>query len=333
MRAAWYERKGAAKDVIEIGEMSAPEPGDGEVLVRVSVSGVNPSDTKVRSGQAGGSVMPFPRVIPHQDGAGVIDAVGGGVSEARVGERVWVYEAQWRRPFGTAAEYVVVLAEQAVKLPDRVEFAEGAALGVPAMTAHRCLFADGSIEGQTILVAGGAGAVGHCAVQLARWGKAQTVIATVGGDEQAEIARSVGADHTLNYKQEDVAERVREITGAKDGKGVDRVVEVAFASNMKTNAAILKPNGVISTYESGGAPLPQIPFYELLLSSISVHFVLVYMMPHAAHTQAAQDITAALAAGRLRPRIARRFTLDQIAAAHEAVEAGSLLGKAVVELN
>lgn len=333
MRAAWYEQKGAAKDVINVGETNAPEPGDGEVLVRVHLSGVNPSDTKNRSGWAGGDAMPFPRVILHQDGAGVIEAVGAGVPASRVGERVWIYEATWRRASGTAAEYTVVPDKNAVRLPDGVDFATGASLGVPAMTAHRCLFADGSIEDQTILVAGGAGAVGHSAIQLAKWGGARRVIATVSTGEQAEIARAAGADHVINYKTEDVAARVKEVTGGQGSGAVDRVVEVAFVPNMRANLALLKPNGTISTYESGGERKPKIPFYELLLNGITVHFVLVYVMSEEAHEAAIRDINACLEDKALRPRIARCFPLSETIAAHEAVEGGKTNGKVIIEIN
>ena len=250
MRAAWYERKGAAREVLQVGQMAVPEPGPGEVRVRVSVSGVNPSDTKGRGALIGTSAMPFPRIVPHQDGAGVIDAVGADVPPSRVGERVWLYEAQRGRPFGTAAEYVVVPGSNAVRLPDAVSFADGACLGVPAMTAHRCIFADGPVAGQVVLVTGAVGGVGQYVVQLAKWGGA-TVIATVSSAEKAELARSIGADHVVNYRDEDVAARVQAITG---GAGVDRIVEVAFGANLAVSLQVLKTNGVIATYSSDAEP-------------------------------------------------------------------------------
>jgi NADPH2:quinone reductase len=328
MRAAWYERKGPAREVLTVGELPIPEPGPGEVRVRIAVSAVNPTDTKSRSGWRGQTAMPFPQIVPHQDGAGIIDAVGPGVASARVGERVWIYEAQWLRAFGTAAEYVVVPSANAVRLPDSVSFADGACLGIPAMTAHRCLFADGPITGKTILVTGAAGGVGQYAVQLAKWGGA-TVIATVSSAEKAAQARSIGADHVLNYRDEDVAARVLELT---DGAGVDRVVEVAFGTNLPVSLQVLKTNGVIASYASDADPTPVVPFGQLLWKDITVRFVLVYVMGEAAHEAAVADITAALKTGSLRPVAVQRFSLAEIAAAHEAMESGHTSGKLLIDL-
>jgi NADPH2:quinone reductase len=329
MRAAWYERKGAAREVLQVGQMAVPEPGPGEVRVHVSASGVNPSDTKGRGALISTSAMPFPRIVPHQDGAGVIDAVGADVPPSRVGERVWLYEAQRGRPFGTAAEYVVVPSSNAVRLPDAVSFADGACLGVPAMTAHRCIFADGPVAGQVVLVTGAAGGVGQYAVQLAKWGGA-TVIATVSSAEKAELARSIGADHVVNYRDEDVAARVQAITG---GAGVDRIVEVAFGANLAVSLQVLKTNGVIATYSSDANPTPSIPFGQLLGKDVTVRFVLVYVMGQAAHEAAIADITTALEAGLLRPVATQQFDLTGIAAAHEAVETGHTAGKVLIDLN
>src|SRR4051812_31123632 len=218
MRAAWYERQGAAADVLQIGERDRPEPGPGEVRVRIHASGINPSDTY---GRAGTQPMAFPWVIPHQDGAGVIDAVGADVAPQRIGERVWVYEATYNRQGGTAADYCVVPAARAVRLPDGVDFEVGACLGIPAMTAHRAIFADGPVDGQTVLVTGGAGAVGSTAIQLLVWGGA-AVLATVSSEEKASAARASGAAHVINYREQDVAAEVARLSG---GAGVDRVVE------------------------------------------------------------------------------------------------------------
>lgn len=332
MRAAWYERKGRAGDVLIVGEMALPEPGPAEVKVRVHASGVNPTDVKARAGWGPNTSMPFPRVIPHHDGAGIIEAVGREVDPMRVGERVWIYEAQWRRPFGTAAEFVVVPDQNAVPLPDHVSFAEGAALGIPAMTAHRCLFQDGPIRGAIVLVTGGAGAVGNAAVQLGKWGGA-TVIATVSRPEQEEAARAAGADHVVNYQSEDVTARVRQILRDAGADGLDRVVEVSFAQNVMTDLALLKPGGVISTYAAGAYDIEaRFAFYQAMFKGITMHFVLEYLMPMAAHLKAAEEVTAALRDRALRPRIARRFPLEQIADAHEAVESGKLIGKVVVEI-
>lgn len=329
MRAAWYDRKGPAGEVLVVGELERPEAGPGEVRVRVFASGVNPSDTKQRRGARGNLTMPWPRIIPHQDGAGVVDAVGAGVPPGRVGERVWVYEAQRGRPFGTAAESVVVPAHQAVPLPAPVGFAEGACLGVPAMTAHRCVFADGPVHGQTVLVTGGAGAVGWYAIQLARWGGAASVLATVSRPEQEVVARAAGADQVFDYRTEDVADRVRAVTA---GAGVDRVIEVAFGQNLETAIAVLRRNGVIATYSSDAVPEPVLPFWRLVMKDLTVRFVLVYEMSREAHDAAATAITACLAKGVLRHHIGLRGRLDDIVRLHEAQESGTLIGKAVLEL-
>ena len=331
MYAAWYEQQGAAREVIQYGELPIPNPSANEVRVKVYASGVNPSDTKARSGWGGGTLQ-FPRVIPHQDGAGIIESVGEGVSSDRIGERVWIYEAQWRRPFGTAAEFVVVPSDRAIRLPDNTDFAQGACLGVPAMTAHRCLFADGSIDGQTVLVTGGAGAVGYYALQLAKWGGAK-VITTVSRPEQEQLVRAAGADDIINYKQEDVVQRIKEITGAKDGRGIDRIVDVNFGANLPITKAVVKTNSVIATYASGNADdEPALPFYPLMLNCVTIRLVLVYVMPTAAKQMATRDITAALEANALRHNIARRFSLSEVAAAHEAQDSGQMMGKAIVEI-
>jgi NADPH2:quinone reductase len=245
VKAAYYEQLGNAQDVLKIGEIDVPELRANEVLIKVRASGINPSDVKQRSGW-GGLKMRHSRVIPHNDGAGIIEAVGEGVSPSRIGDRVWIYEATLIRQFGTAAEYVVVPSEQAVLLPENTDFAAGACLGVPAMTAHHCVFKDGAVTGKTVLVAGGAGAVGNYAIQLAKWGGA-TVIATVSSAEKAEIAKTAGADYIVNYKAEDVVARIKEFTG---GKGVDRVIEVDFAGNLEINLKAIKRNGTIATYAS-----------------------------------------------------------------------------------
>ncbi len=325
MRAAWYERNGPAAEVLQLGEMADPEPGPGEVRVRVVVSGVNPTDVKAR---AGSRPMGFPRVIPHQDGAGVIDRVGPGVPASRVGERVWVYTVQWQRPFGTAAEYVCVPTRRAIPLPANTTFAEGACLGIPAVTAHRCLFADGPVAGQTVLVTGGAGAVGHYAVQLAKWAGA-TVIATVSSAEKARAAASAGADHTVNYRTEDVAARVLELTG---GTGVDRVVDVDFGANLPATLRAVRTGGVIAAYASMGDPEPKLPFYQLMARNVTVRPVLIYTMPESARDAATRDILALVERGRLIHQIGARFPLERIVEAHLAQESGQVMGNIVVEV-
>ena len=331
MRAAYYERKGPAREVLQVGELPDPEPGPGEVRVRVQLSSVNPSDVKVRSGWDGDVSMPFPRVIPHQDGMGVVDRVGPGVPAARVGQPVWLFEAQRGRAHGTACELVAIAAGNAVPVPEGVDPETAACLGVPAMTAHRCLFADGAIHGQTVLVAGGGGAVGNAAVQLATWAGAR-VVTTVSRPEQEAVARAAGAALVLDRRAGDLARRIADFTR---GEGVDRVIEVAFEQNLALDRQVLRPNGVISTYASGADPraTPAIPYRRLQTHNITVHFVGVYGISPEAHRAAARDINAALAAGKYRTHVTQRFPLAGIAAAHEAQERGQVVGKIVVRID
>jgi NADPH2:quinone reductase len=325
MRAAWYERNGPAAEVLTVGELPVPEPEPGEVRVRVICSGLNPTDVKSR---AGSRPMAFPLVVPHQDGAGIIDKVGPGVPVSRVGERVWLYIVQWQRPWGTAAEYTVVPAGLAVRLPDSTSFAEGACLGIPGVTAHRCLFADGPVAGQTVLVTGGAGAVGHYAVQLAKWAGAR-VIATVSAAEKAALAMAGGADHTVNYREEDAAARILALTG---GAGVDRIVDVDFGGNLAVTRAVLKDNGVVATYASMGDAEPRLPFYPLMFKNATMRLVLLYTMPAEAKAQATADIGRLAGEGRLLHQIGARFPLERIVEAHEAQESGKVMGNIVVDV-
>jgi NADPH2:quinone reductase len=325
MRAAWYERNGAAADVLRVGELPIPEPGPGEVRLRVVASGLNPTDVKAR---AGSRPMGFPRIVPHQDGAGVIDQVGPGVPASRRGERVWVFTVQWQRPWGTAAEFTVVPARLAVRLPPNTGFAEGACLGIPAVTAHRGLFADGPIAGQTVLVTGGAGAVGHYAVQLAKWAGAR-VIATVSSAEKAAVAAAGGADHTVNYRTADPAAQILELTA---GAGVDRIVDVDFGANLAVSLKVLKVNGIIAAYASMGDPEPKLPFYPLMAKNATIRPVLIYTMPDRARDEAVSDIVRLVEAGRLLHQIGARFPLDRIVEAHQAQESGKVTGNIVVDV-
>ena len=335
MKSGWYERKGPAREVITVGEMQAPEPGPGELRVRLYASGVNPTDCKRRAGLGDEDwgyyehFPDYPRIVPNNDGAGVVDALGPGVDATRLGERVWVYNARYRRAFGTAAEYVALSAEQAAPLPEALTFAQGACLGIPAMTAHRCLFADGPIDGQTVLVAGGAGRVAGYAIQLAKWGGA-TVVTTVSSDAKAAKARELGPDHVIHYLEEDVVARVAELTG---GEGLDRVVEVNFGVNIEADMKMLKSNGVVSAYASMGGREPQLPFYALMLKNAALRLVMVHGMPLEARRRACRDIGSALVEHELLHPIARRFPLTELAAAHEAVESGALTGNVVVEID
>lgn len=327
MRAAWYERGGPASEVLTVGEMDTPRPGPGEVLVHVQTSGVNPGDVKKRADWVGLGVG-YPRVVPHSDGAGVIEGVGEGVPPSRVGQRVWVWGAQSGRPFGTAAEYTAVPEARAVPMPDGVGFEVGACLGIPARTAHRCVFFDGTVSGETVLVAGGAGAVGGFAVSFAKWGGAE-VIATVGSEGHAEAVLKAGADHALNYRAEDVAARVREIT---EGSGADRIVEVAFGRNLALDTEVIALHGTIAAYASDADPEPRLPFWPLLFKNVTIRLVGSDDLPEDAKRRAVEDTASCLEAGMLRPRVGMRFPLEGIAEAHEAVEGGHAGGRVVVDV-
>ena len=323
MKAVWYERNGHA-DILEYGEMPDPEPGPGEVRVRVISSGVNPSDWKRRQGLT--SPIEFPRVVPNQDGAGVIDAVGPGVPQSRIGERVWLFESQFGRPFGTGAEYTVQPAGHAVLLPENTNFEMGAGLGVPAMTAHRCVFADGPVTGKTVLVTGGAGAVGHYAVQQAKLGGA-TVISTVSSQEQGQLAQAAGADHIINYREGDTAARIFEAT---DGRGVDHIVEVDLAANFAVSQQVLRSSGVLAVYSAGSGQEPSVPL-KFRSSNVTVRMVLVYDMPEPAKTAAINDITTWLEHGQLTGFGGPRFPLEHLKDAHLTVESGAI-GKVIVDV-
>ncbi|CAN7653000.1 NADPH:quinone reductase [Bosea sp. LjRoot90] len=327
MKAAWYQRKGPANEVLQVGEQPQPVAGPGELLIRVRASGINPSDWKGRAGWLGRDQMPFSLVIPHQDGAGEVVAAGSPELESRIGERVWFYEASLGRPFGGAAEYVALPARQVQPLPANVSFEEGACLGVPAMTAHRCVFADGPVAGKVVLVTGGAGAVGRYAIQFAKQGGAR-VIATVSRDEQARSAKAAGADLVLNRLSDDLAARIREFAGKE--RGVDRIVEVAFGANLDLTMQVLAPRGAVATYASDAKPEPALPFWPLITLDVTIRFVLVYVMDAAAHDEAAAAIGEGLRDGWLSHEVAARFSLDEIAEAHELLESGRAVGKVVV---
>ena len=324
MKAVWYEQNGGA-DILEYGDMPDPQPGPGEVRVQVVTSGVNPSDWKRRQGLT--NKIEFPRVIPKQDGAGIIDTVGSGVDQSRVGERVWLFESQFKRPFGTGAEYTVQPSSHAIRLPDNTDFSAAAGLGVPAMTAHRCVFADGPISGKTLLVPGGAGAVGHYAIQQAKLGGA-TVISTVSSEEKGQIALAAGADHIVNYREGGTVEKIRSLTG---GDGVDHIVEVDLAANFPVSCQILKSSGVLAVYAAGNSPAPSIPL-QFDSTNVTLRMVLVYDMPEAAKDAAVTDITTWLEGEKLIPFAGPHFSLKQLKDAHLAVEHGAV-GKVVVDVN
>ena len=323
MKAAWYERNGPAREVLVVGEMPTPEPGPGEVLVRLATSGVNPSDWKTR---AGSRPMVAPRVIPHSDGAGTIAAVGAGVPASRIGERVWIWNGQWKRPFGTAAEFIALPAGQAVRLPDAVSFEAGACLGIPALTAWRALQVDGGVAGQSVLVTGGAGAVGHYAIQMAKLLGAAQVIATVSSPEKAAHAQEAGADAVIDYKREEVPARVKALTG---GRGVDRVVEVDIAGNGPSLPQIVAQDGRCVAYGSNRAEAV-LPFGPMITCGAAIRFFIVYELSAAARAEGLATLTGWLEQGRLHHAIAGVRPLDQVAEAHEAVEQGRLIGNLVL---
>ena len=307
------------------GDLRDPSPGACEVLVRVRASGNNPSDVKLRAGARPGATMAFPRIVPHSDGAGEIVAAGDGVDPARIGARVWLWNAGWQRAQGTAAELIALPSHQAVDLPDGTAFAEGACLGIPAVTAWYALFRDGPIAGQTVLVTGGAGAVGRYACQMARLGGAR-VIATVSSAEKA--ARST-AEEWVNYRETDVAEAVLEMTG---GQGVDRIVEVDFAANQSASLRLLKPGGTIAAYASASDMAPRLDFYPFMFRDIALRMLIVYLMDRATHARAEADIGRWLSAGALSHAVVSGGGLAATAAAHARIEAGNKAGTVVVDV-
>lgn len=326
MKAAWYERFGSAAEVLTTGQMDDPAPGPGEVLVQIRATGINPSDVKLRAGARPGATMAFPRIIPHSDGAGVIEAVGAGVDKARIGERVWIWNGQWRRAFGTAAEYCALPSAQAVRLPDAASFEAGALMGIPGMTAWHSVYADGRVEGKTVLVTGGAGAVGRYAIQMARLGGAR-VIATVSSPEKAAHA---GAEEWINYREQDIAEAVMEMTG---GEGVDRIVEVDFGANQAASLACIKESGAIASYASAADMTPTLQFYGFMFKNVSLRMLICYLLSPEARAPGEAALTRWLEEGSLDHAVVSCGGLGDIAAAHDLVMAGDKLGTAVLTLD
>lgn len=327
MHAARFEKFGSATDVLQVGEFATPVAGPGEVLVRLHTSGVNPSDVKKRAGSFPDLLDGGP-VIPNSDGAGIIEAVGDGVPENRVGERVWIYQAQFARRFGTAAEYVAIDSSRAPRLPDNTDFSAGACLGIPVMTAHRCVFADGNVEGQKILVTGGAGRVGHYAVQWASEAGA-TVIATASNASDTSACTDAGARMVVDHRDDNYAAAILDATG---GAPVDRIVEVEFGGNLQASLEVLRTGGVIATYSSMQEPQPQLPFFRMMYQDLTLRFVIVYAMPESAKQFAVADIERALTAELLQHRIAQEFSLDEIAQSNELVEQSGTRGAVILRI-
>lgn len=327
MKAVHYTNYGLARDVLQVGELPDPQPGPGEVRVRVRYSGINPSDCNRRSGTR--DRPGYPLIIPHSDGAGEIDRVGAGVSHERIGEKVWIWNAQRGRPFGTAAEYVALPSAQAVPLPRGATLEDGACFGVPAMTAYFSLFDNGSLEGRDVLVTGAAGACGSYAAQFARLGGARTLVVTVSGDEKARIAADAGAPVVVNYRTDNVAERVMEVT---EGRGVDVISEVDFGGNLATTLAVMKVGCYVGAYASKGAPEPTLPFYPLLFSNVLVRFIQCYAMADDLRAAGTRDLMRWCEEGSLKHPARTVLPLSEAATAHELVEAGGVIGKVLLSL-
>jgi NADPH2:quinone reductase len=324
MRAAYYEKNGPAREVLTVAEVETPRPGPGEVRVKLRASGVNPSDVKAREGRT--RKIAWPRVIPHSDGAGEVDQVGDGVPARRMGERVWTWNAQWKRADGTGADYVVLPAELAVPLPSHVDYDAGACLGIPAMTAYHAVAMAGAGQGRTILVTGGAGGVGHYAIQFAK-ARGATVLTTVSSDAKAKLARQAGADHIIDYKRENVAERAMALTNKT---GVDAVVEMDLAANARLCPGLLHARSQVVIYGTGAEAV--IPAQFLLVNAIALQFVYVYELTAQERASAVSTITRMLENKTLINNVALRLPLSEIAAAHEAVEQGRAMGNVVVTL-
>jgi NADPH2:quinone reductase len=329
MRAITYDRFGSAEDVLRLEDFPTPTPGPGEVLVRVKASGVNPSDIRARAGgRPDVTKPPFPKIIPHSDGAGVIEAVGKGGLESRIGERVWIWNGQWQRAYGTAADYIALPAEQAVRLPDNISFEQGAILGIPAMTAVHAVLGAGPVDGKTVLISGGAGTVGRLAVQVAAASGAR-VIATAHGPPDIKAAQSAGASTVLDYLSPNLA---GDILDATRGTPVDHVVEVEFGKNIDTLAQVIAERGRIVTYGSALAMTPTLPFYPLLFKAVSIDLVLVYLLNRHERTTAIENLTRLLERDAIDLRISQTLPLEGCVRAHEIIAAGQRAGSVILTM-
>ena len=326
MKAVWYEKVGDAKDVLQIGQIDDPSPDSNEVLISVKTSGVNPSDVKTRAGARG--ELQFSRVIPHSDGAGIIIDVGKNVNPNRVGEKVWIWNAAFGRPNGTCAELIALPEDQAVAMNDNVSFEAGACLGIPASTAYYGIFANGSIENKTLMVTGGAGAVGFYGIQLAKWAGAN-VISTVSSEKKAKIAKDAGADLILNYKEDDIVNSVLDYT---KGDGVDRVLEVEFGGNILINQNIVKPNGTIAAYASATVMEPTLPFYNLMFKGIKINTFLIYSISKEERKKVTEGISKALNENAIKHIIASTHSIESVVDAHYAVESNKNIGNVIINI-
>jgi NADPH2:quinone reductase len=321
MRAITYSQFGTAADVLHMQNLDDVAPQAGEVRVALRFSGVNPSDVKSRMGRPGLDRPAFDLIVPQSDGAGVIDAVGAGVDPARIGQRVWIWNGQWQRPLGTAASHITLPADMAVPLPDDVSFETGAILGIPGLTAAEAVFGGGDINGQTVLVQGGAGTVGLLAVQLAKWGGAR-VIATCS-PRDADRVKAAGADAVLDYSTPDLA---AQIIAANSGAFIQTVVEVEFGVNVALDAEVIAPNGRLAVYGSAKDMAPTLPFFPLLFKAVTIDIILIYLLPQSPRDAVIAKLHAALGDGGLTCPVEQIYPLEEAVKAHEAVEAGGRVG-------
>ena len=327
MKAVWFEKFGEAKDTLVFGDLEKPVAKKGEVLVRMMFTGVNPSDVKKRTGSAP-NLLDEGLVIPHSDGAGIIEAVGEGVDASRVGERVWIYQAQYGRRFGTAAEFLTIDASRAALLPENASFEIGACLGIPVMTSHRCVFADGPVEGKNVLVTGGAGRVGYYAIQWAKLAGAR-VIATASNDADREVCLAIGADAVVNHRQAGWSSEVLELN---NGQKIDRVVDVEFGANLPEVLKLINTSGTIASYSSMQVKEPQLPFIQMMYLDLTIRLVIVYAMPESAKQAAIADIAEKLKNQQLQHRIAYVLDFEDMVKAHELIEQGGFRGSVVVRV-
>ena len=337
MKAVSYTRQGPAAAVLEYGDLPDPVPAAGQVLVRVHASGVNPSDVKARAGYLW--PMTAPRTIPHSDGAGIIEAVGDGVDPSRIGQRVWTYNVNrtenglGQGAIGTAAERVAVRESLAVPLPDGVDFVPAAALGVPAMTAHAALLTDGPVAGMSVLVTGGAGAVGALAIQTARWAGAKRIVTTISSPAKAAAAREDGADAAVNYRETGTGDGLRDaLLDANQGRLFDRLVDVDFATHVNLAPALLHHGGVIGTYASMSEHRPVVDFYPLMMNNITIRMIEIYAQTPRRFSEISASVNVALEDGALMPRIDSTFALADTVGAHTRVESGAQLGNVIIEI-
>jgi NADPH2:quinone reductase len=326
MRTISYSALGAAADVLQLSELETPAPTNDEVLVELHFSGVNPSDVKSRQG-AGSGTPAFDRIVPHSDGSGIITAVGAGVSQDRIGERVWIWNGQWQRAYGTAATHIALHHTQAVVLPDAVTFETGAILGIPGLTAAHAVFGNGDVTRTTVLVQGGGGTVGLLAVQLAKWGGAKVI--TTCSKSDIDDCLAAGADHVFDYRD---AELVTKILDANNGQLVDRVIEVEFGLNIEADTSVIKQNGIIAAYGSAKSLTPEIPFRAMLFKAITLDIILIYLLPLDQRLQIIGCLNNALSENALSCPVARVFPLDKAVQAHELVESGVRNGAVLIDV-